>query len=861
MSSVTTASATSNGLDLSFDADRIDAIAAAMDLRTPNRDAIEKVAKALDGAAPEQVFVVDVATGVGKTYAAAGLIEYLYGGGVRNIVIVTPGSAVQAKTVGNFTPGNRKFVKGMTSNPAVITIDDVDRGVVATDLDNEDRLKIFVVTVQSLLKPNTEASRRAYNAHESVGIGLYQYLQGRDDVVVIADEHHVYFSTSAKKFTAALHELHPLATVGVTATPDPQTPVGQVVYTYPLADAIADGYVKIPVLVARSDGASDLRTQLADGIALLDRKRDAVTAYAKRTKKQPVEPVMLVVAQTIQDATEIAGILAEPTMLGSADAVLTVTSDQPDATLAKVEELDAPGNPYRAVVSVNMLREGWDCKAVYVIAAVRAMESELLTEQILGRGLRLPFGARTGVQMLDTVEVLSHHKFRDLLKSAGVLLRQTLGERADGAGLVVDPTAGVRTDPLEAGSAEALAAAEGADGQLVLTVPVGPKADPNQPSLFGDSPVDDEDDPAAQRYGTGLVISDLTERLADGDAAVAAVSQTLVPHVPAGVHIPLFLPRVSSRWVRDPFSLASVDLISVKALGQVFADDQGVTLLRKALDVERDDRGVHLAITDAEEAISASLPMYGASSITTDLVTRLLATDGIEASLAEVDAATAVAQAFLDGAGVSDDTPWRREHGQAATAKLVSWLADRRTASPVREVREVVQVEWPDPVERDGGQPPADRHLITHSNQFTRGYPYAGWTRSIYDVVTFHAYSTEFRLAELFEATAGVRAWVRIDTLVPLNIPWMDGALTRIYIPDFIVIDNDGVFWVVEGKSDKDAHDTKVLAKRDAAKAWIATVNADPGVQARWAYLFVTEEQVKFANSWTALRTLGWSVS
>lgn len=80
-----------------------------------------------------------------------------------------------------------------------------------------------------------------------------------------------------------------------------------------------------------------------------------------------------------------------------------------------------------------MLKEGWDVKNIYVIASAWSMESSLLTEQILGRGLRLPFGQRTGNPMLDTVEVLSHRSFATLLKQAKSLLEQTLGDRVDEA--------------------------------------------------------------------------------------------------------------------------------------------------------------------------------------------------------------------------------------------------------------------------------------------------------------------------------------------------------------------------------------------------------------------------------------------
>ncbi len=124
------------------------------------------------------------------------------------------------------------------------------------------------------------------------------------------------------------------------------------------------------------------------------------------------------------------------------DLVLQVTSDQSAEALAQLDVLEHDDSRRRAVVSVSMLKEGWDVKDIYVIAADRKLESELLTEQILGRGLRLPFGKRTGVGMLDTVEVLSPVLPR-VARSAESLLLQTLGDRAKEAKAVAVTTPGV----------------------------------------------------------------------------------------------------------------------------------------------------------------------------------------------------------------------------------------------------------------------------------------------------------------------------------------------------------------------------------------------------------------------------------
>src|SRR5690606_14691564 len=66
---------------------------------------------------------------------------------------------------------------------------------------------------------------------------------------------------------------------------------------------------------------------------------------------------------------------------------------------------------------------------VYVIASMRASVSKVLTEQTLGRGLRLPFGAHTGIEILDTLEVVAHERYTDLLKRANVLNEQFIDRR------------------------------------------------------------------------------------------------------------------------------------------------------------------------------------------------------------------------------------------------------------------------------------------------------------------------------------------------------------------------------------------------------------------------------------------------
>lgn len=842
-------------MTIPYDEQAVQNVSYMLDLREPNERALDAIAQALDGARDGAEFIADLATGVGKTYIAGGLLDYLWLQGVRNVVIVTPGSTIQRKTVDNLTPGHRKYLRGLQCNPLVITLDTVERGEVGAALEDDSRFKVFVFTVQSLLRPNKEDQRRAHKAHETLGQALYDYLQGCDDLVVIADEHHVYYSGSAKKFQAAIDELHPLALVGLTATPHEATLKNRV-YHYPLSDAIADGWVKIPVLVSRRDGVSDTRTQLADGLTLLDAKAAAMRAYCgKFRQKKYAEPVLFVVAQTIDEANEIRDVLTGADMIGDPEKVLLVTSEEPDATLATLDRLEEPDSKVRAVVSVSMLKEGWDVKNIYVIAAVRSMESQLLTEQILGRGLRLPFGERTGNPMLDTVEVLSHHSFATLLKRAKSLMEETLGDRIEDATVVANPVPGIRQDGQPVN--ETTSAWADTTEQVEVLLPGRAATDPNQGRLWDDDP----DEAPVRHVGIGL--STVDARVAAGECAARTLTTTLHARQFIGVRLPLLLPRVITKWVRDPFSLAKVNLTNVEALGRQFSDDNAPTLTRKAIDAERDETGhVTVRIRDEEGDVKAAMLPIPFDTIETDLVTRLMRSNAVEQTLTEANAAMAVAAAFLAGAGVTADTPWREEHGRLATTKLTEWITGLQGSSPAREVREVEHVRWPEPITRTETRPAADRQLVTDSKSFDRGYPYSGWARSVYDVNGFDAYSTEFTLATLLEKSASkIRAWVRIDETVPLRITYLIGAVQRAYEPDFIVVDENGTYWIVEGKRDDEMTSPVVLAKRDAARDWVNTVNASPEVADRWGYVLASEAVLKAASSWEAVKQGGQTFS
>ena len=65
-----------------------------------------------------------------------------------------------------------------------------------------------------------------------------------------------------------------------------------------------------------------------------------------------------------------------------------------------------------------MLKEGWDVTNLYTIVPLRAANARVLIEQTIGRGLRLPYGKRTGVSAVDRLSIVAHDKFQEIVDAA-----------------------------------------------------------------------------------------------------------------------------------------------------------------------------------------------------------------------------------------------------------------------------------------------------------------------------------------------------------------------------------------------------------------------------------------------------------
>ena len=802
---------------LSYDEALIEEISKRLTLRDPNQAAVSKIVShiAIDDFTE---VVCDLATGVGKTYIGAALVDYLAAQGVRNILIVTPGKTIQDKTIANFTPGSSKYVNGLEARPLLITAENFARGQVGDALHDASIVKLFVFNVQQLIRPTVNMSRRVRELDEFIGGDLYGHLKSADDLVIIADEHHVYRS-QAEKFSAAVRDLAPRALIGLTATPDP-IDEDKVIYRYSLAEAIADGLVKIPVIVYRQDGHKDFRTQLADACQLLRIKAAAYKAWAQGDGEQPVNPVLFVVCQTVEEAKETASMLAADDMISDPSAVLEITSQSSDDALAMLAKVEEPESRIRAVVSVDKLKEGWDVKNIGVIIARRKLASQSLTEQILGRGLRLPYGRRVGVPMVDQVDLVAHDSYRKLLEQKDALIQRIvpIGESA-ATGEPLNPSAEREAKR----SASALVTEHQGQGTLRLQTPAR--------IIDGD----EVDGTAA------LIIQEFGVSVQEGERDAQYRILQRVPGAPR-----IEFPRREQEILPVRFSLSLVSDNEARTAGVGFAAEIDVPLVREALNVHRTlDGGVRVR-RELQQSEAATQQWLSLTQVQVDLETRILGVGLVEETLPEFNAARRVVAAFLTGAGASSDSEinWGAERAHQALRGIDALIRHKYNTRKLQPEYSFKTVGLPS----EPGPMPSD--VLDRYDEFERGRWYSGWTKSILPVVSFDAKTTEYALANIMDSSPKVRWWLRLRLEDGAYIELDNG---RKYYPDFIAIDAAGAFWLIEGKSDDGAQRTDVQDKRAAAEEWARFV-VDDGRFGTWHYLFCTETAIKNARGgWDGL--------
>lgn len=385
-----------------------------------------------------------LATGVGKTRLMGAFISYLHlAHGINNFFVLAPNLTIYNKLIADFTRNTPKYVfKGIAEfaqqPPLIITGDNYDQSGAAVDdqprgFAHDVRINIFNISkINSEVRGGKEP--RIKRMKEVLGDSYFNHLANLPDLVLLMDESHRYRASAGVR---SINDLKPLFGLELTATPFVEAgsgktvPFKNVVMDYPLARAMEDGFVKEPAVVtqrnfdAKAHTSEEIeKTKLEDGVRLHETTKVELLTYARENGVKIVKPFMLVIARDTTHAGQLLTLLESQAFYEGRyqGKVIQVDSSRTGAEeeemIARLLAVESVDEPTEIVIHVNMLKEGWDVTNLYTIVPLRAANARTLIEQSIGRGLRLPYGKRTGVAAVDRLNIVAHDKFQEIIDEA-----------------------------------------------------------------------------------------------------------------------------------------------------------------------------------------------------------------------------------------------------------------------------------------------------------------------------------------------------------------------------------------------------------------------------------------------------------
>ena len=266
---------------------------------------------------------------------------------------------------------------------------------------------------------------------------LFQRIADRSRVMVLNDEaHHVH--DEKLKWNQTIERIHDelrartpddpgagvVSQLDYSATPKYEKGgvFRHVVVDYPLAQAVTDGIVKTPVIGEVSGATVELGdTSFQRNRQWLDVAVGRWRKFHEKLSPSGKRPVLFVMCENTLAADEAGDYLRQLSDFAG-DQLLVIhtnrsgeiTKDDLDLARRAARDVDAPDSRIRCIVSVLMLREGWDVRNVCVIVTLRPLSAanKILPEQALGRGLRRMTPPGSGFD--ERVVVVEHEAFRNL---------------------------------------------------------------------------------------------------------------------------------------------------------------------------------------------------------------------------------------------------------------------------------------------------------------------------------------------------------------------------------------------------------------------------------------------------------------
>lgn len=844
-----------------------------------------------------------LATGVGKTRLMGACIAYLHAAyGIRHFMVLAPNLTIYNKLIADFSEGSAspklddahhapsKYVfKGLaqyaTAKPIIVTGDNYESGVGANDGHWIDRIFINIFNIS---KFNSKEGRKFHKLSECIGESYFEYLSGLDNLVLLMDEAHRYRASSAMKM---IDELKPRLGIEMTATPQIEkgsttTVFKNIAYQYVLADAMRDGYVKEPEVATRENFKKERyneqsleRLKLEDGIRIHNQKKVDLELYAREQSLPLVKPFMLVVAKDIEHASQLVALLESDAFCGGdyTGKVLQVDSkskgkskNESEDIVEKLLTVENPNNPIEIVVHVNMLKEGWDVTNLYTIVPLRAANSKTLVEQSIGRGLRLPYGRRTGVTEVDTLTIVSHDKFEDIVQEAQnadcIMRKRYLPE--DG----IEEVGEVIIEPSSIEQSLGIASAYDTSGAATATATetTNPSSPPTTKPIYSTpheqaaaAAVLETAKSFASQVGSLKELSQVKKDIAAQASTVYnANRQTTIGEVMPQVDMNSITEQVLEEIQKRSIEIPKVMVVPE---GQETGYNDFDLIPPSTRPQAIDDERMHirsLQDTSKKRILESDFQALAESRLEDYILNKLidfddidydqhnalinkLATQMVEHVRSYLDDDIAIEKVLRQNA---------REFAQLIHAQMEDAYYERAASYRVI-IKPNVNILEATAHSSPAGQDP----FSFRSNEYDKGkigrYVFNGFNKCIYNTQKFQS-DTERTFAVILEDDAQVQTWVK-PTKKHIEIDYKHAGRTHSYWPDFIV-EADDAYYLCEPKSSKQIHAEDTQEKSRAAVIWCqhaSTHNADNGLKP-WRYLLIPHNEITISATLSGLAAL-----
>ena len=824
-----------------------------------------------------------LATGVGKTRLMGAFISYLYlTGKSRHFFVLAPNTTIYEKLISDFSPESPKYVfKGIAefaaNPPLIVTGDNYESGVGvryetgrSTDIFGSD-VHINIFNVDKINKEESPRGKpKMKRLQETIGESYYEYLSKLDDLVLLMDEAHRYRASAG---ATAIDGLKPILGLELTATPKTvgarSVPFKNVIYNYTLGQAMADSFVKEPAVATRKDfdpksvDERELeRIKLEDAVHHHDHVAVELDRYHRTTGAPKVTPFILVVATDTTEAKRLREFIESDEFFKArfkgkvAEVHSAMRGEESEEATARLVALEKDGRT-EIVIHVNKLKEGWDVTNLYTIVPLRASASEILTEQTLGRGLRLPFGKRVSkggdddFAAVDRLTVIAHERFDDIIAKArepGSIVMKTVeigeggeisvsgatlvsapsvaemivtGRQPDIPGFVAEPRAKYVFKSVQEGKAaevtlevirryeRKLGSAEGlrsADVQKLIADEVRELVRPVQGDL------------------EGFIEEPRIEEIVQTVAITVADGTISIPQI-------VVLPKKTVTFTFEDFDLDSLSSINIRPIedGLIIEDlrTQARTYLARSIDDPREGRAEDYLLRYLIERNEIDYDAHAA------LLYKLAG-----------QVVGRVKSYLVDDAEVENVL---LRHGRQLADFIFAQMMNHYRETPLGEDDyEVTITRGFMLLQAQAMNVPAGHRVRDFKQAIaplsdTRKHAFGGFKKCCYSIQKFDT-DPERRLAVTIDADPTAEKWVK-PAPKQFRIDYRSGEA---YEPDFVV-ETKTRRLICEVKASNELDDATVQAKAAAATKWCktATQHAPGGGTKPWSYLLIPDDQIR----------------